>query len=81
MDQTELDHEVYEMEMDESHRQRLNLGTYNDYQNTCDNLIGEIQQLLPIAKTSNDFEVLSILCHIVKECKECECIYVTIKNF
>lgn len=81
LDQTELDNEVYEMEMDESLRQRLQLGRFNDYQGTCDDLISNISELLACATDAHDFEVLFVLCHIVKDCKECDCMYVSVYNF
>lgn len=74
------DVEVYEMEMDESKRQRLDLGHFNEYYGSCKRLIKNINILLFIAETAHDFEVLEILCFIVKECKECDCKYINISN-
>lgn len=77
----EDDPEVYAMDMNESKRQRLDLGDFDNYQGTCKKLIGKINTFLFTASTENNFETLEVLCFIVKECKECDYKYISIYNF
>jgi hypothetical protein len=66
--------------MDESRRQGLQLDKFNEYNGTCEELISEINTYLFNATTEHDFEILEILCCIVKQCKEVDCKYISILN-
>lgn len=70
-----------ESDMDEGRRQNLQLDQFNEFNGTCRKLINDINTYLFTAETAHDFEILEILCFIVKECKECECKFISIYNY